>query len=79
MHLPCAFQGRRMMSEIYALDSSNTIISVNEEASEYQNKLKEISKSKAYKEFVKEKLMAAELATSLLDNLYTGAIFMGLL
>ena len=69
MPLPYAFQGRCMLPEIYTLDSSNTIISGNEEASEYQNKMKEISESKAYKEFVNEKLMAAELATSLLDNL----------
>ena len=79
MHLPYAFQGRRMLSEIYALDASNTIISGNEDASEYQNKLKEISKSEAYKEFVNEKLMPAEIASSLIGNLYTGSIFMGLL
>jgi hydroxymethylglutaryl-CoA synthase len=79
MHLPYAFQGRRMLSEIYALDASNTTISGNEDASEYQNKLKEISKSDAYKEFVNEKLMPAEIASSIIGNLYTGSIFMGLL
>ncbi|PIF61539.1 MULTISPECIES: hydroxymethylglutaryl-CoA synthase family protein [unclassified Flavobacterium] len=79
MHLPYAFQGRRMLSEIYALDASNTIVSGDEDASEYQNKLKEISKSEAYKEFVNEKLMPAEIASSLIGNLYTGSIFMGLL
>ncbi|MFV8321654.1 hydroxymethylglutaryl-CoA synthase family protein [Flavobacterium sp. LS2R12] len=79
MHLPYAFQGRRMLSEIYALDASNTIISGNEDTSEYQNKLKEISKSEAYKEFVNKKLTPAEIASSLIGNLYTGSIFMGLL
>jgi hydroxymethylglutaryl-CoA synthase len=79
MHLPYAFQGRRMLSEIYALDASNTTISGNEDAVEYQNILKEISKSEAYKEFVNEKLMPAEIASSLIGNLYTGSIFMGLL
>ncbi|MDD2674540.1 MAG: hydroxymethylglutaryl-CoA synthase [Flavobacterium sp.] len=79
MHLPYAFQGRRMLSEIYALDASNTIITGDEDTSEYQNKLKEISKSEAYKEFVNEKLMPAEIASSLIGNLYTGSIFMGLL
>jgi hydroxymethylglutaryl-CoA synthase len=79
MHLPYAFQGRRMLSEIYALDASISIISENEEASEYQNKLKEISKSEEYKTFVTEKLQPAELASSLIGNLYTGSIFMGLL
>jgi hydroxymethylglutaryl-CoA synthase len=79
MHLPYAFQGRRMLSEIYALDASNTIIIGDEDTSEYQNKLKEISKSEDYKEFVNEKLMPAEIASSLIGNLYTGSIFMGLL
>lgn len=79
MHLPYAFQGRRMLSEIYALDASTPIISGNEDASEYQNKLKEISKSDDYKTFVSEKLQPAELASSLIGNLYTGSIFMGLL
>jgi len=79
MHLPYAFQGRRMLSEIYALDASNKIFSGTEDTTEYQNKLKEVSKSGAYKEFVFEKLMPAEIASSLIGNLYTGSIFMGLL
>lgn len=79
MHLPYAFQGRRMLSEIYALDGKNPIICGEENASEYQNKLKEISKSDEYKTFITEKLQPAELASSLIGNLYTGSIFMGLL
>lgn len=79
MHLPYAFQGRRMLSEIYALDSESKIISGDEDALEYQNKLKGISKSEEYQHFVNEKLMPAELASSLIGNLYTGSIFMGLL
>jgi hydroxymethylglutaryl-CoA synthase len=79
MHLPYAFQGRRMLSEIYALDASTPIISGDETASEYQNKLKEISKTDDYKFFVSQKLQAAEIASSLIGNLYTGSIFMGLL
>ena len=79
MHLPYAFQGRRMLSEIYALDASSKIISGDESAADYQNKLKEISKSEEYRNFVTEKLQPAELASSLIGNLYTGSIFMGLL
>jgi hydroxymethylglutaryl-CoA synthase len=79
MHLPYAFQGRRMLSEIYALDAQSKTISGNEDVLEYQNKLKGISKSTAYQHFVNEKLMPAELASSLIGNLYTGSIFMGLL
>ncbi|HSD06082.1 hydroxymethylglutaryl-CoA synthase family protein [Flavobacterium sp.] len=79
MHLPYSFQGRRMLSEIYTLDAKTPILTGNEDASEYQNKLKEISKSDEYKTFVAEKLQPAEIASSLIGNLYTGSIFMGLL
>ncbi len=79
MHLPYAFQGRRMLSEIYTLDAEDKILSGNETAEEYQNLLKETSKSEAYKTFVSEKLQPAELASSLIGNLYTGSVFMGLL
>jgi hydroxymethylglutaryl-CoA synthase len=79
MHLPYAFQGRRMLSEIYALDASNKIISGEENATEYHNKLKEVSKSETYRDFVTQKLQPAEIASSLIGNLYTGSIFMGLL
>lgn len=79
MHLPYAFQGRRMLSEIYALDAESKIITGDETTPEYQNKLKAISKSEEYQNFVTEKLTPAELASSLIGNLYTGSIFMGLL
>ena len=79
MHLPYSFQGRRMLSEIYALDAENSIISGEETPAEYQTKLKETSKTSEYKNFVEEKLMPAELASSLIGNLYTGSIFMGFL
>ncbi|EIA09221.1 hydroxymethylglutaryl-CoA synthase family protein [Flavobacterium frigoris] len=79
MHLPYAFQGRRMLSEIYTLDAETKTINGNEDPQEYQTKLKETSKSNEYKDFVNQKLMPAELASSLIGNLYTGSIFMGLL
>lgn len=79
MHLPYAFQGRRMLSEIYTLDADDKTITGQEDAQEYQNKLKETSKSEEYKNFVTKKLMPAELASSHIGNLYTGSIFMGLL
>lgn len=79
MHLPYSYQGRRMLSEIYALDAENSIISGEETPAEYQTKLKETSKTTEYKNFVEEKLMPAELASSLIGNLYTGSIFMGFL
>ena len=68
-----------MLSEIYALDNSNKIITGDGDMATYQHKLKEISKSEPYKEVVNEKLMPAEIASSLIGNLYTGSIFMGFL
>lgn len=79
MHLPYAFQGRRMLTEIYALDDDTILFSGDKTQTEYQNTLKEISKSQEYRTFVAEKLEPAELASSLIGNLYTGSIFMGLL
>jgi len=79
MHLPYSFQGRRMLSEIYALDAATPILSGNESAAEYQNKLKEVGKSEEYRAFVTQKLQPAEIASSLIGNLYTGSIFMGFL
>lgn len=79
MHLPYAFQGRRMLTEIYALDHQTPIGEGTEDAVTYQNKLKETSKSAEYQAFVAEKLQPAEIASSLIGNLYTGSVFMGLL
>ena len=77
MHLPYSFQGRRMLSEIYALDAATPILSGSEAPADYQNKLKEVSKSEEYRQFVTQKLQPAEIASSLIGNLYTGSIFMG--
>lgn len=68
MHLPYAFQGRRMLSEIYVLDSVQT-----------NHDLKAVAKSEGYQSFVAQKLAPAEKASSLVGNLYTGSIFMALL
>jgi hydroxymethylglutaryl-CoA synthase len=40
VHLPYAYQGRSMLTEIYALDASNATITGTENAEEYQNKLR---------------------------------------
>ncbi|AWH84257.1 hydroxymethylglutaryl-CoA synthase [Flavobacterium album] len=79
LHLPYAYQGRRMFPEIYGLDAASPLLTGNEEPSEYQSKIKEIAKSEAYRDFVNRKLQMAETASSLIGNLYTGSIFMGLL
>jgi hydroxymethylglutaryl-CoA synthase len=69
--------GRRMLSEIYALDSKQKN-NCRKRRSHYQNKLREISKSDEYKDFVAEKLMPAELASSLVET-YIRVPFLGLL
>lgn len=79
MHLPYAFQGRRMLPEIYALDAHKKFFSGDEDATDYQNRLKELSRSETYRSFVQKKLQPAERASSLIGNLYTGSLFMGLL
>ena len=79
MHLPYAFQGRRMLTEIFCLDAEKNILSGTETPQQYQDILKETSKSVAYKTFVEQKLLPAEAASSLIGNLYTGSIYMGLL
>ena len=77
MHLPYAFQGRRMFAELFALDAETPLLTGTEE--DYQTRLRDISKGDDYKVFVTHKLQPAEAASSLIGNLYTGSVFMGLL
>ena len=79
MHLPYAFQGRRMFTELYHLDAENPLIGQRLPAEEYHQKVKEIAKSAEYRDFVNSKFQPAEIASSLIGNLYTGSVFMGLL
>lgn len=76
MHLPYAFQGRRMLPEIFALDGEYDL---DREDAGYAAALKDLSKSTEYKKFVAQKLQPAEAASSLAGNFYTGSIFLGLL
>ncbi len=79
MHLPYAYQGRRMFAELFALDAETPLLTGNEPRSEQKEKIKAISKSEDYTAFVNQKLQPAEPASSLIGNLYTGSVFMGLL
>jgi len=73
MHLPYAFQGRRMLPKIFLLDSDSNVA---EELT--PELLKEVSKSDEYLDFVTNKLESSEKASSLIGNLYTSSIFMAL-
>ncbi|GLB49261.1 hydroxymethylglutaryl-CoA synthase family protein [Neptunitalea lumnitzerae] len=79
MHLPYSFQARRMFPEIYISDSPELSKEISKTDAEYFTKLKAFSKSETYKAFIAEKFMPAEKASSLIGNMYTGSIFMGLL
>ena len=69
-HLPYAFQGKRMFSDVFALENGeeNTTDS-----------LKVISKSEAYKDLVKNKIEPTQRASSEIGNMYTASIFTALL
>lgn len=79
MHLPYSFQARRMFPEIYISDNAELSTEINKNNADYGVKLKEFSKSETYMSFIAEKFMPAEKASSLIGNMYTGSIFMGLL
>jgi hydroxymethylglutaryl-CoA synthase len=89
MHLPYAFQGRRMLVNFYldwmksngkwneVVEAMNgDMPSDKEEAKAW---IKAFSKSEYYRSYVAKALAPAERASSLIGNMYTASIFMGLL
>ncbi|MDC1022195.1 hydroxymethylglutaryl-CoA synthase [Schleiferiaceae bacterium] len=89
MHLPYAFQGRRMLVNFY-LDWMQTngrweevVEAVGSEKpenkEESKNWVRTFSKSDYYKAYVDKALAPAERASGLIGNMYTASIFMGLL
>lgn len=89
MHLPYAFQGRRMLVNFYldwmkANNRWNDVVEVMgsdlpEDRAEAKEWIRAFSKSDYYKAYVAKALAPAERASSLIGNMYTGSIFMGLL
>ncbi len=87
-HLPYAFQGRRMITgnwiewmhavgrgaELDALINEMGLADADE-----NSKVKALSKSTLYKQFVNDYIAQGERASSLIGNMYTGSIFMSLL
>jgi hydroxymethylglutaryl-CoA synthase len=89
MHLPYAFQGRRMLVNFY-LDWMKTNNKWNEvvevmgsdmpaDKAEAKEWVRAFSKSDYYRAYVAKALAPAERASSLIGNMYTASIFMGLL
>ena len=89
VHLPYAFQGRRMLVNFY-LDwmkinnKWNEVIQVMgsdmpADKAEAKEWVRAFSKSDYYRSYVAKALAPAERASSLIGNMYTASIFMGLI
>ena len=85
-HLPYAFQGRRMMLDIWIdwMKENGKLGDIEKEVGkEDHNDIKtwkkSVSKSSLYKTFVKEKIADGEVASGEIGNMYTASIFMSLI
>ena len=65
-HLPYAFQGKRMFSDVFALENGQDNSNDN---------LKIVSKSDEYKALIKEKVEPTQRASSEIGNMYTASVF----
>lgn len=70
-HLPYAFHGKRVFTEIYSLEND-----LNYSTPEDQ---KAVAKSEEYLNFINEKIEKTQRASSEIGNMYTASIFMALL
>ncbi len=70
-HLPYAFHGKRVFTEIYSLENG-----LSYETPEEQ---KEVAKSENYIQFINDKIEKSQRASSEIGNMYTASIFMALL
>lgn len=70
-HLPYAFHGKRVFTEIYSLENG-----LSYETPEEQ---KAVAKSEEYLAFINEKIEKSQRASSEIGNMYTASIFMALL
>jgi len=78
-HLPYAFHGKRIFSEIFQIEKDNiNSDDVKENMYEFEV-LKNLSKSEEYKNFVSEKVLDAQKASSQIGNMYAASIFMSLI
>jgi len=70
-HLPYAFHGKRVFTEIYSLENG-----LSYETTEEQ---KAVAKSEEYLQFINDKIEKSQRASSEIGNMYTASIFMALL
>ncbi|PDH48777.1 MAG: hydroxymethylglutaryl-CoA synthase [Bacteroidetes bacterium MED-G20] len=85
-HLPYAFQGRRMMLDIWLewIKDEDIFVDLEKEigkseSGDYKDWRKAASKSTLYKRFVQNKIQDGEMASSFIGNMYTASIFMSLI
>ncbi|MDO4763792.1 MAG: hydroxymethylglutaryl-CoA synthase [Flavobacteriaceae bacterium] len=70
-HLPYAFHGKRVFTELYSVENQQPFASLEEQ--------KALAKSEEYLAFINEKIEPSQRASSEIGNLYTASIFMALL
>ncbi|MGK6342691.1 hydroxymethylglutaryl-CoA synthase family protein [Chryseobacterium sp. DT-3] len=70
-HLPYAFHGKRVFTEIYSLENGLPYESPDEQ--------KAVAKSEDYLNFISEKIERSQRASSEIGNMYTASIFMAFL
>ena len=86
-HLPYAFQGRRMMLDIWLkwmhqkgfLKNLENEIGTQKDSLDLKQWKKSASKSSLYQRFVNQKIEAGEKASMQIGNMYTASIFMSFL
>lgn len=77
MHLPYCFQGRRTFIEVFA--SEHPELLEKAEGENRKEKLKSLSKSSVYKDFISKRIAPSEYLSAKVGNCYTGSIFLGLI
>lgn len=70
-HLPYAFHGKRVFTEIYSLENGLSYGTPEEQ--------KAVAKSEEYIQFINDKIEKSQRASSEIGNMYTASIFMALL
>lgn len=70
-HLPYAFHGKRVFTEIYSLENGLSYSTPDDQ--------KAVAKSEEYMAFINEKIEKSQRASSEIGNMYTASIFMALL
>ena len=70
-HLPYAFHGKRVFTEIFSLENNLPYANADEQ--------KAVAKSEDYLKFINEKIEPSQRASSEIGNMYTASIFMAML